>query len=80
MLALGFEMLVTTGVVTGGVVTVVVVEDGVLMVVVVDDEFVGMVELVGVVVVVVGVEFLDGCLDFRDAAEMFVESFAVVGV
>ena len=77
MLALGFEMLVTTGVVTGGVVTVVVVEDGVL---VVDDEFVGMVELVGVVVVVVGVELLDGCLDLRDAAEMFVESFAVVGV
>jgi hypothetical protein len=71
-LALGFEILVTTGGVTGGVAIVVVVEGGVLIVVVgVDDEFVGVAGLVGVggvVVVVVGVELLPGCLDLRDEA------------
>ena len=65
MLALGFEILVSAGGVTGGVAIVVVVAGGILIVVVgVDDEFVG---VVGVVVVVVGVELLEGCLDLRDA-------------
>jgi hypothetical protein len=76
MLALGFEILVSAGGVTGGVAIVVVVAGGILIVVVgVDDEFVG---VVGVVVVVVGVELLEGCLDLRDA-EMLVERSAVVG-
>jgi hypothetical protein len=65
MLALGFEILVSAGGVTGGVAIVVVVAVGILIVVVgVDDEFVG---VVGVVVVVVGVELLEGFLDLRDA-------------
>jgi len=77
MLALGLEILVTAG----GVAIVVVVDGGVLIVAAgVDDEFVGVIGVLGVVVVVVGVEFLLGCLDLRDAAEIFVECFAVVGV
>lgn len=82
MLALGLESFVSAGGVPMVVVVVVVV--GVLIVVVVvDDEFVGVVGLAGVdgvVVVVVGIEFPDDCFDLRDAAEMLVESFALLGV
>ena len=81
MLALGLEILTTTGGATGGVAIVVVVEGGVLIVDVgVDDEFVDVIGVVGVVVVVVGVECLAGCLDLRAAAEILVGSFAVVDV
>ena len=75
MLALGLEILATTG---GGAIVVVLV-GGVMTVVVVDDVFVGVVGLVGVVVVVVGMEIPDGCRDLRAAAEMLVDSLADAG-
>jgi hypothetical protein len=81
MLALGLEILVTAGGVTGGVAIVVVVEVVVLLVGVVDElvGVVGFVGVEGVVGVVVGDEVPDSCPDLRDA-EMFAEFLAAMGV
>jgi hypothetical protein len=82
MLALGLEILVTAGGVTGGVAIVVVVDGGVLLVGVVGVVVgvVGLVGVEGVVGVVVGDEFPDSWLEVCDATEMFVESLPPVGV